>query len=634
MPRLFTPEEGLRRANQAAQKRGGRLVSTVWHGAGAGGHHYEWECRKGHRWLAGYYNIVHQDHWCHTCVGGIRQSPQAAIERAAEAAAKRGGRFLSSSYTSVGRKYLWQCAKGHRWSAAYSSVVNAGHWCARCYNATSERYNSLGPDIGLQRAADYAKSKGGVFPAQKWAGTRGKYQWKCAKGHAWKACYNIVTSGWQSWCPRCAKAGTGNRLRKPIEDVKAELRSMRCVVKDREFRYKRAGARLTGVYHWDGSKAQTSLCNLRRQFRASGLTKTPHAQNSGEQVWLNFVDHFISGDSALMRARPDWLIASRSGRRKELDGLDERHGFAWEYDGEPWHPSYPTFKAKRCVEKGLRFKRFRQSVYRNGRIGAAIEFAKIKFPSTPGFVRGRLKALQELEDEGLLNDKFWEWLDRRGVTQPVHHRQKSLLKRLLDGDLPEKGDPDHGALITACAQGLHHNRRIANLARKLGRGVHRSREVVEQGMAFLLTMPNLLGGYAPSAASKGAKLYGPPGDLRTESEWASALNNCRQRYRHFAREWSRLKVRDGNKKEALRESRIAAMGRPVRCIETGAIYPSQAAAARALGVLPSSMVEVIKNPEATIGGGPHNRLGTGLHFRLVLAEVDSCSKMRLTAKAA
>jgi hypothetical protein len=49
-----------------------------------------------------------------------------------EFAITKGGHCLSSIYTDVYSKMLWQCKRGHQWRASYKSVTD-GRWCRKCY---------------------------------------------------------------------------------------------------------------------------------------------------------------------------------------------------------------------------------------------------------------------------------------------------------------------------------------------------------------------------------------------------------------------------------------------------------------------------------------------------------------------
>jgi uncharacterized Zn finger protein (UPF0148 family) len=47
-------------------------------------------------------------------------------------AIQKGGKFLSTEYTNMLEKYLWECDKGHVFTATFNHVKNRGQWCPIC----------------------------------------------------------------------------------------------------------------------------------------------------------------------------------------------------------------------------------------------------------------------------------------------------------------------------------------------------------------------------------------------------------------------------------------------------------------------------------------------------------------------
>ena len=43
----------------------------------------------------------------------------------------KGGKFLSSAYTSNSFKYEWECECSYRWFASWSNI-KIGKWCPKC----------------------------------------------------------------------------------------------------------------------------------------------------------------------------------------------------------------------------------------------------------------------------------------------------------------------------------------------------------------------------------------------------------------------------------------------------------------------------------------------------------------------
>lgn len=87
-----------------------------------------WECKKGHRWKATPASIK-SGTWCPTC-GGSKKS---TIEQMHKLARLRNGKCLSEIYYNMKKKLLWQCEDGHKWEATPDNVKQ-GTWCPICAN--------------------------------------------------------------------------------------------------------------------------------------------------------------------------------------------------------------------------------------------------------------------------------------------------------------------------------------------------------------------------------------------------------------------------------------------------------------------------------------------------------------------
>lgn len=111
---------------RAAEAHGGRCLSPRYISSKA---KYQWQCAKGHVWLAELYSIT-RGQWCAQCYA---ESRRLSIEDMRQAAQRHGGQCLSEVYRGVHKKYGWRCARGHAWSTTFAKI-RAGHWCRVCAN--------------------------------------------------------------------------------------------------------------------------------------------------------------------------------------------------------------------------------------------------------------------------------------------------------------------------------------------------------------------------------------------------------------------------------------------------------------------------------------------------------------------
>ena len=91
---------------------------------------YEWECDKGHKWLATFNDIKgspkHKPTWCPECAGKKKHT----IEDMREWAAAHGGECLSTEYVNAKTPLLWRCSCGHEFWAAPTNIQR-GKWCPK-----------------------------------------------------------------------------------------------------------------------------------------------------------------------------------------------------------------------------------------------------------------------------------------------------------------------------------------------------------------------------------------------------------------------------------------------------------------------------------------------------------------------
>lgn len=111
-----------------------------------------------------------------------------AMRRLAKA---RGGRCLSDIYVSDCSKLLWQCAKGHQWTAP-PARIKFGGWSPHCFGKAKST---------IQQMRRLAKSRCGRCLSKVYVGSNTKLTWQCAKGHRWMAVPTSIQQG--HWCPHC-----------------------------------------------------------------------------------------------------------------------------------------------------------------------------------------------------------------------------------------------------------------------------------------------------------------------------------------------------------------------------------------------------------------------------------------------
>jgi len=116
-----------------AKLNGGLLISSDYLGSKIP---HKWQCAEGHQWDAIGFHVL-AGSWCPTCVNSNLSSTE--IEKILnECASRKQGRVLSTTFTTLGALYKWECAYKHQWSISGRNILN-GTWCPSCAQGLNER---------------------------------------------------------------------------------------------------------------------------------------------------------------------------------------------------------------------------------------------------------------------------------------------------------------------------------------------------------------------------------------------------------------------------------------------------------------------------------------------------------------
>lgn len=87
----------------------------------------EWECGKGHVWLA-LPKVIRRGHWCPYCA----QNVTLKLSDFKIIAKNRGGLCVSDKYVNMNSKLSFICHDGHEFSKSAGHVKHSGSWCNIC----------------------------------------------------------------------------------------------------------------------------------------------------------------------------------------------------------------------------------------------------------------------------------------------------------------------------------------------------------------------------------------------------------------------------------------------------------------------------------------------------------------------
>ena len=159
----------------------------------------EWACEKGHLWRATVQNRTGNKSNCPVCVNqktliGFNDLATTHPELAKQA----HGWDPKTVVAGSNKRLSWVCQKGHIWNATVTSVVISKSSCPVCINQkTLTGFNDL-----ATTHPELAKQAHGWDPKTVVAGSGKKLEWKCEKGHLWRATVNGRALS-KTNCPYC-----------------------------------------------------------------------------------------------------------------------------------------------------------------------------------------------------------------------------------------------------------------------------------------------------------------------------------------------------------------------------------------------------------------------------------------------
>ena len=179
---------------QVAARHGGECLSLEYRNSTK---LLRWKCALGHEWLARA-SSVKGGTWCPRCAHNQRLSSKEMHE----IAKRRFGRCISANYKNGSSPLIWECSRGHRWSAAPARIKDGlwrkGTWCPKCHNS---RRRFLAKR-SIESMNNLARDRGGECLSREYLGSKSKLTWRCAGGHQWQALPTSIAQG--TWCPVCA----------------------------------------------------------------------------------------------------------------------------------------------------------------------------------------------------------------------------------------------------------------------------------------------------------------------------------------------------------------------------------------------------------------------------------------------
>jgi len=119
------------------------------------------------------------------------------IQELVEFAKGKNGKLLSEQYTSIHKKYKWQCSKGHVFEAKFANIKHHQSWCEKCGRLSSSKKRKL----TVYKLKKSIKSRGFSLVSSEYKNNSSKIIVKCPLGHEIETTFNRIQKG--DRCYRC-----------------------------------------------------------------------------------------------------------------------------------------------------------------------------------------------------------------------------------------------------------------------------------------------------------------------------------------------------------------------------------------------------------------------------------------------
>lgn len=329
----------MKRANELAEQHGGKCLSKHYISSKT---KLEWQCKRGHTWVALASNIECLGRWCPQCARETCRY-QKTIDDMSKLAENRGGKCLSEAYLGDDGYLKWECVKGHVWETTAHCVAN-GTWCPYC----------AGQNKTIRDMKEIAKERRGKCLSEEYVDGKSKLEWQCKRGHKWFATPNNIThSNSPTWCPHspCQYENVPKKFDLTDLQNKAISNSGKCLSVQYTF--------CRDHFEWECHKGHTWKATWDNVQRG---TWCPHCTEwKTEEKCREIFESIFQ--------KPFKKTRSMLEGRLELDGYNDELKLAFEYQGEQHYKPvfhYQTWdsvmktqerdrrKKKLCKQRGIR----------------------------------------------------------------------------------------------------------------------------------------------------------------------------------------------------------------------------------------------------------------------------------------
>lgn len=275
-------------------------------------------------WKTMFRNVSEFETWCPECAG--RFTPQEFVQKAHKFAQDNGGVCLTNTYENQNSRFKFKCSiPDHDEFEGTYSMIQSNVWCKEC-KKTSESVLAYKASR-LQEAKDFAKTRGGECLSTEFIAAEEYLIWKChEKNHnPWKSKFTNTVGSNQRWCPECAGQLPPDKLLIKAQNY-ANKHNGKVLSQDIQLATQKVEWKCENNAHPSWKVSLTSVTTQNTWCPQCGY-ENYYMENSVRIILQTLLGIEFS------KSRPSWNINPLTQQTLELDGYNEEHKIAFEFQG-------------------------------------------------------------------------------------------------------------------------------------------------------------------------------------------------------------------------------------------------------------------------------------------------------------
>lgn len=285
-----------------------------------------WKCSNADHspWKADFRNTT-SGSWCPRCAGKFTK--EEFLQQAHDFAKKHNGTCLTTTYEDQNSIFTFKCSDNSHplWRKKFQNSVISNLWCKECniktkFNSAEEQEYRASK---LKEAKKLALVKNGICLSKEYIDSKGKLLWQCENGHQWLSKLSNIFHN--KWCPECSGKLSPEQLFEKANNY-AKLNKGTCLTKNIPLAKTKLEWKCADPTHKPWNLSYSAIIANKSWCPECG-TSNYYKENTFKAIFEILLGYSFS------KSYPQWNINPKTNKLLELDGYNEEHKIAFEFQG-------------------------------------------------------------------------------------------------------------------------------------------------------------------------------------------------------------------------------------------------------------------------------------------------------------